>query len=400
MQPKNNFFIIKIDKLHGMMCFVLVLSFVLQGFLNHLEIFGQPIWILIIASFLPFLSRYTNFILNLNNPSLKYTYIYLLILCSSLALVNLFNNSQDIRRVLSLLAGIAVATIIFYGFKKNITSFIKLIIFVFIIQSVFSIMQFFFDFQFFDGFQRGIEECSILMSDCIRIASDKGSSGTFGYPVPYGYFIATFVPILYPYVLQAFQNPSSRSINFKFLILLIIFGCLLSMQRGAILTSLTSIVFMNIFLVKQRFNMIVLPLIILIPFVIFQFIGTDKVFFSWDLLIDRLNDQFYWFETGEFSSHMYMLNLFSKFGSLGIFFIIVFYLTSIRLLMKHRKFNNTTLPKGVIFGSILSIISYQLNALFHNNGHFMLDVVGFISIGYFFALTYFIFENKDAAYES
>ena len=64
------------------------------------------------------------------------------------------------------------------------------------------------------------------------------------------------------------------------------------------------------------------------------------------------------------------------------------------------KYNNTTLPKGVIFGSILSIISYQLNALFHNNGHFMLDVVGFISIGYFFALTYFIFENKDAVHES
>ena len=68
--------------------------------------------------------------------------------------------------------------------------------------------------------------------------------------------------------------------------------------------------------------------------------------------------------------------------------------------MKHRKFNNTTLPKGVIFGSILSIISYQLNALFHNNGHFMLDVVGFISLGYFFALTYFIFENKDDSFNS
>ena len=68
--------------------------------------------------------------------------------------------------------------------------------------------------------------------------------------------------------------------------------------------------------------------------------------------------------------------------------------------MNHLKYKNTTLPKGVIIGSILSIISYQFNALFHNNGHFMLDVVGFISIGYFFALTYFIFENKDDSYNS
>ena len=187
------------------MCFVLVLSLVLQGFLNHLEIFGQPIWIWIIASFLPFIRRYANFIFNLNNLSLKNVYIYLFILCFSLALINTY-NSQEIRRVLSLLAGVAVATIIFYGFRKNITSFIKLIIFVFIVQSVFSIMQFFFDLQFFDGFQRGIEECGVTIFDCTWIASDKGSSGTFGYPVPYGYFIATFVPILYPYILPAFHT--------------------------------------------------------------------------------------------------------------------------------------------------------------------------------------------------
>ena len=399
MQSKDNIFISRIDKLHSRMCFVLVFSLVLQGFFNHVQIFGQPIWIWIIASFSLFIRRYANFIFNLNNLSLKNVYIYLFILCFSLALINTY-NSQEIRRVLSLLSGIVVATIIFYGFRKNITSFIKLIIFVFIVQSVFSIMQFFFDLQFFDGFQRGIEECGVSIFDCTWIASDKGSSGTFGYPVPYGYFIATFVPILYPYILPAFQNPSSRSINFKFLILLIIFGCLLSMQRGAILTSLISIVLMNIFLLKPRFNMIILPLTILIPFVIFQFIGTDKVFFSWDLLTNRFNDQFYWFDTGEFSAHMYMLNLFSTYGLLGFSFIIIFYLILIKLLKKHLKYNNTTLPKGVIFGSILSIISYQLNALFHNNGHFMLDVVGFISIGYFFALTYFIFENKDAVHES
>ena len=399
MQLKDSLFIIRIDKLHGIMCFVLVLSLVLQGFLEQQKIFGQPIWMWIIALFLPFLFRYTNFILNLNNPSLKYMYIYLFILCSSLALFNLF-NLQDIRRALTLLAGLAVATIIFYGFRKNITSFIKLIIFLFIIQSVFSIIQFFFDLQFFDGFQRGIDECDITKFDCIRIVSDKGSSGTFGYPVPYGYFIATFIPILYPHILPVFQATSSKSIKSNFLMLLIIIGSLLSMQRGAILTSLTSVIFLNIFLLKPRFNLITLPLMTLIPFIIFKYISDDKILFSFNLLIDRWNDQLYWFATEEYSSHMYMLNLFSKFGSLGIFFIIGFYLTLIRLLMKHRKFNNTTLPKGVIFGSILSIISYQLNALFHNNGHFMLDVVGFISLGYFFALTYFIFENKDDSFNS
>ena len=165
MQPKDNFSISSSDKFHSRMCFVLVLSLVLQGFLNHLEIFGQPIWIWIIASFLPFIRRYANFIFSLNNLSLKNVYIYLFILCFSLALINTY-NSQEIRRVLSLLAGVAVATIIFYGFRKNITSFIKLIIFVFIIQSVFSIMQFFFDLQFFDGFQRGIKEGSSQTVGC------------------------------------------------------------------------------------------------------------------------------------------------------------------------------------------------------------------------------------------
>jgi len=261
-------------------------------------------------------------------------------------------------------------------------------------------MQFYFDLEFFDGFLRGLQDCGVTIFDCTWIASDKGSSGTFGYPVPFGYLIATFVPIVYPYILPVFQKPSSKSIIFIILILLSIFGCLLSMQRGAIITSLGSILLMNIFILKRRFNLIALPLTILIPIIIFQFITPDKLFFSLDLLTDRLNNQFYWFTTGEFGTHMYVLNLFSYYGLLGIFFIYIFYTILIRLLTKHQKYVNSTLPKGVIIGSILSIISYQVNGLFHNNGHFALDVIGFISIGYFFALTYFIFENKDVSHNS
>ncbi|MDC1279831.1 hypothetical protein N8Z07_00805 [Pelagibacteraceae bacterium] len=399
MQPKDNFSITRVDILHGHMCYVLVFVLVLQGFLSHIEILGQPIWIWMIASFLPFIPRYAQLIFNLKNLRLKGVYLYLFTLCFFLALVNLY-NSQDIRRVFSVLSGVAVATIIFYEFRKNITPFIKLIIFVFIIQSLFSIMQFYFDLEFFDGFQRGKEECGITIYDCTWIVADSGSSGTFGYPVPFGYLITTFVPIVYPYILPAFQKPNSRNINFIFLILFSIFGLILSMQRGAILFSIISIILMNIFILKRSFNMIALPLTILIPSIFFKFISPDKVFFSLDLLIDRFEQQLYWFNTGEFSAHMYLLNIFSRFGLIGIFFIIIFYLILIKLLKNHLKYRNTTLPKGVIIGSILSIISYQFNALFHNNGHFMLDVVGFISIGYFFALTYFIFENKDDSYNS
>ena len=397
MQLKDSFFITRTDNLHSRMCFVLVFSLVLQGFLNHIQFLGQPIWIWVIASFLPFVNRYAKLVFNLNNLSLKQVYFYLFILCFSLALVNF--SSMSTRRALSLVSGIAVATIIFYEFRKNITPFIKLIIFVFIIQSVFSIMQFFFDLEFFDGFQRGMEQCGVTIYDCTWKVADKGSSGTFGYPVPYGYFIASFVPIVYPYILPIFQKPSSKSIGFMFLILLSTFGFILSMQRGAIITSLGSILLMNIFILKPRFNMIALPLTILIPIIIFQFIP-GKIFFSWDELTGRLDDQVYWFVSGEFSTHMYVLNLFSKFGLLGIFFIYIFYTILIRLLIKHQKYNNSTLPKGAIIGSLLSIISYQINALFHNNGHFMLDVIGFISIGYFFALIYFIFENKDVSHNS
>jgi hypothetical protein len=394
LQLKDNFSITRADILHGRMCYALVLALVLQGFLAHIEILGQPIWIWMIALFLPFVPRYAKLILNLNNLGLKRVFFYLFILCFSLTLVNLY-YSNDIRRVLSMLSGIAVATIIFYEFRNNITPFIKLIIFVFIIQSVFSIMQFYFNFEFFDGFQRGKENCGITIFDCTWMVADKGSSGTFGYPVPYGYFIATFVPIVYPYVLPIFQRPSSKNIKFIYVILLSIFGFILSMQRGAILLSIGSILLMNIFILKRRFNLIAVPLTILIPTIIFKFISSDKQFFGMSELSGRLGDQFYWYTSGEFSPHMYVLNLFSKYGFLGIFFIYIFYTILIRLLINHQKYNNSILPKGVISGSLLSILSYQVNGLFHNNGHFMLDVVGFISIGYFFALTYFIFENKN-----
>ena len=135
LQLKDNFFTIRARNLHSRMCYVLVLSLVLQGFLHHIQLLGQPIWLWLLGLFLPFVNRYAKLVFNLNNLSLKQVYFYLFILCFSLAVVNFslmdttsYATSYAFRRALLVLSGIAIATIIFYEFRDRITSFIKLII--------------------------------------------------------------------------------------------------------------------------------------------------------------------------------------------------------------------------------------------------------------------------------
>ena len=132
------------------------------------------------------------------------------------------------------------------------------------------------------------------------------------------------------------------------------------MQRGAILLSIGSILLMNIFILKRRFNLIAVPLTILIPTIIFKFISSDKQFFGMSELSGRLGDQFYWYTSGEFSPHMYALNLFSKYGFLGIFFIYIFYTILIRLLINHQKYNNSILPKHFIFKQFFINSNYNI----------------------------------------
>ena len=388
------------------MSYILVFSLVLQGFLLNYKILGVPVWSLVLLLFLPYVNRYSKYLLNLKNLSLKQVYNYFFILAVFLSVINLYTLS--FKRTGMVLAGMLITTIIFYGYRSRINSFIKLIIIVILVQSVFSIMQFHFDLEFFDGFKRKAWVCEDYSkgfeSSCRWSEWDKGSSGTFGFPVPYGYFMLTFFPIVYPFILSFLRR--KRPLNNVFIGLLSLvgfYGLILSMQRGAIITVVASIFVVNMFVLKRKSNLIMLSMMVLLPIIFFSSSYIDKELFTWDLLLERLVNQYTWITQGDVivsgnqnqkpSPHMYVYNMFTYYGLLGVFFILVFYAILLRVIIKHQKYSSGILPNGALIGCIMAVVSYLVNALFHNNGHFASDVVGFISIGYMFALVYFVSEK-------
>ncbi|MDA7437898.1 hypothetical protein N8773_00865 [Candidatus Pseudothioglobus singularis] len=389
LQLKTSFLsIFSMNKTHSLMSYMLVFSHVLQGFLLDNKIFGVPVWFLMSLLFLPFVYHYSKLLLNLRNVSLKIVYSYLFLLTILLSVLNLYSSS--FKKAATVWVGMLVATVIFYEYRNRINVFIKLIIVVILVQSVFSIMQFHFDFEFFEGFTRR--------------TGDRGSSGTFGFPVPYGYFMLTFFPIVYPFILSFFKK--TRPLNNIFIVFLSLLGCyglLLSFQRGVIILTVASIIVINMFILKRSLNLIILLLMALLVFVFFQLYDPAKDLLSWDIIATRVINQYTWITQNDSSNspHVYIYNLFLYYGFIGLFLILVFYTILLGVILKHHKYSSKNLPNGALIGSIMSIVSYHANALFHNNGHFAYDVVGFISIGYVFALIYFISEkHHHSSYHS
>lgn len=379
LQLKTSFLsLISMHKIHSFMSYILVFSLVMQGFLLNNKIYGVPVWFLMSLLFLPFAYHYSKLLLNLRNVSLKRVYNYLFLLTVFLSALNLYSSS--FKRAATVWIGMLIATIIFYEYRNRINVFIKLIIVVILVQSLFAIVQFHFDLEFFEGFTRQ--------------TGDRGSSGTFGFPVPYGYFMVTFFPIVYPFILSFFKDKRPlNNISIVFLTLVGCYGLLLSSQRGAIIMTIASIFVVNLFVLKRSLNLFIIMLMIFMSIIFFHF-DPSKDLLSWDILVQRLVNQYNWITQSEIGSpHMYIYNLFIYYGFIGVFFILVFYTILLAVILKHQKYSSEVLPNGALIGSIMSIVSYQANAFFHNNGHFAYDVVGFISIGYMFALIYFVSEK-------
>jgi len=381
LQLKTSFLsLISMNKIHSWMSYILVFSLVMQGFLLDNKIYGVPVWFLMSLLFLPFVYHYSKLFLSLRNVSLKRIYNYLFLLTIFLSALNVYSSS--FKKAATVWVGMLIATIIFYEYRNRINVFIKLIIVVILVQSVFAIVQFHFDFEFFEGFTRR--------------TGDRGSSGTFGFPVPYGYFMVTFFPIVYPFILSFFRKKRPlNNISIVFLSLVGCYGFLLSFQRGAIIMMVASIFVVNMFVLKRSVNLIILLLMALLIFVFFQLYDPAKDLFSWDIVVQRLINQYTWITQidSPMSPHVYLYNLFLYYGFIGVFFILVFYTIFLGVILKHQKYSSEILPNGALIGSIMSVVAYQANALFHNNGHFAYDVVGFISIGYVFALIYFVSEK-------
>jgi len=244
----------------------------------------------------------------------------------------------------------------------------------------------------------------------IEINWDSGSSGTFGYPVPFGYFMATFIPIVLPYLISLYKR---NFFIYKIFILISImfcyYGLLVSMQRAAIIVATVSIIFLCLrnlnfkksFLISISF----LLLIILSP----EYLSFDKEIFSISDIIERISKQYSWMMREDWtigviskqsvSPHLYFYNLFYDYGSIITLIILIFYIRLVSMLFIFKNYKCNYLPKDAYIGAILSVISYQVVALFHNNGHFMLDIVGYIGLGYIFLICMisaksFSLENK------
>ena len=388
--------------MHSLMSSILVISLTFQGLLIDFRIFGLPIWSLMLFLFLPYINLYVKSSLNLTNLSLRQVYYYFFILAFFICLSNLYLSA--FHRAGLVLAGMIVTTIIFYEYRNHIKRFIKLIIIVILVQSLFSIFQFHSDLEFFEEFKRQAWVCdryqggAIIDGSCSWKTWDKGSSGTFAFPVPYGYFMLTFLPIVYPFILSFFRRKRYlNNILIGFLSLAGFYALVLSMQRGAIITTVVSIIIINFFSLKLRTNFIILLIIAFLPIIFFEYFSVAKELFTWDMLQERLTNQFKSIaqvkDQNMPGSHMYSYNIYKYYGFLGFFSILVFYAILLRVIVKHQKYSSGILPNGTLIGASMSLISYQINALFHNNGHFAADVVGFISIGYMFSLVYFISEK-------
>jgi hypothetical protein len=387
-------------KIHSYLVYCLVGALVSQGFLLNTRILGIPIWVMTVLLFIPFINNYAKLTLNLRNLNLKQTYYYLFTLTIVLSMINLYTESY--KRVLIIILGTFIATILFYEYRNNINKFIKLIIILILLESIFSIFQFHSDIVFFEEFKRK----ALIFDNGSWVLKiwDVGSSGLFGYPVPYGYFMGTFIPIVYPFVVSFFGRSVLKNVYIALLSLIGFYGFLLSMQRAALIASIVSIFVINIFILRRDLNLIIMTIMIFLIIAFFAFFGSGKELLSLDLTIDRLSNQHNWIINSDTpvygngnqkaSPHMYIYNTFSYYGFFGVVLILLFYITLLRTLIKHNKYCNMVVPNGAMVGLIMSIISYGLISLFHNNGHFAYDVVGFISFGYVFSMVYFVSRKK------
>ena len=398
-------------KYHQFITLGLIVTLIFQGLLLSLKSYGIPVWGFFLFLFVPFYFHYLKFILNINNVIIRRNYFFVLALVVITTIINLYVvplNAYSAPQITVIPCGLLVLSVIFYDFRYRPYRFILIFCILILIVSIVSVIQFHFDFDFFEDYRRKTTE--IFFDGRFAVGPlerangtltetnwDAGSSGTFGFPVPFGYFIATFIPIVFPFIISFYKT---KKFWYKtvliFLVIFCYYGLILSEQRAAIITSTTSIGILLIYLLGYKKSMFLIFVITPAFFFSPLFPSLDKELLSISDIIERVVDQYYWLSyDGEYlasigrssqSPHLYFFNLYSSYGLIVTLFILLFYGRLISMLFKFSKYRYPYLPIGTFMGAILSVISYNIVALFHNNGHFQLDIVGFISLGYIFLI--------------
>jgi hypothetical protein len=260
---KLSFSSINTMKIHNIITFMLFVAISFQGFLVKFRFADQPLWSLILILTVPFIPNYIKLFIRLPFK-IKVIYFCFLLTATTVSCIAIFINGEiyNYDRLLIPCIGIYISYIIFFNFRENISLFIKQAAFLIGVMAVFSLMQFYFDYNFFEFFTRKHESYS-ESGELIVINRDMGSSGGFGFPVPYGYFLAFYLPIIYAYFLKSFSRHDSlvKKTIYCFVPIFLYISLLFSMQRAAILTVLVSILMISFIALKFKKALIIFILL-------------------------------------------------------------------------------------------------------------------------------------------
>ena len=195
---------------HTVIVYLLITLLVFQGVLKDIRIYGLPLWI---CFFIPFVFYFDKYLREIKSSSvfIKGIYLYLITIIIyfsvSMFMSNVFGE-DTVRRFFILVLGSFLLLSIFYEFKNNLDKFIWLISLLVLICAIYSIFQFHFDITFFEYFRRHYSY--ELNGVSITREWDVGASGTFSYPVPYGYFMASVYPLIYVHLIKIWRHQLSQ----------------------------------------------------------------------------------------------------------------------------------------------------------------------------------------------
>ena len=477
-------------RFHHVITFMLLTALSFQGLLVSLRIFEQPLWFFCLLFFIPFVPNYIKFFIRLPLQIIV-IYFCLILTAALISFIAIYINGgiNNYNRLIVPVIGIGVSFIFFYNYSENINLLIKQIIILLTIMGFISVIQYYFSFDAFEFYIRKHESLSAT-GELIIQNRDKGSTGGFGFPTSYGYFLTFFYPIIYAYCLFSFPKNGSiiKKTLYIFPPILIYLSLLLSMQRAAILTVIVSMILISFAAFKFKKALIIFIILPLSTQIVFQAMqghyerilnvdniihtqlnydsgGMDeryrggKVLFditavnerlwiinSWykaykvskvinsnkiqsndnlitqsnDNLITQSNDRNKTPNTYQIrrilikeikskptvesalkvnaippTPHSYYLNIDMNYGRIALISVFLCYFSMVasvaRIFLLDHKL------KYISLAYMMAIINYLAVTLVHNNGHFLLDLVGWIGIG---SLIGFIHHNTGNAKEN
>jgi hypothetical protein len=474
------FFSTRALRFHHVITFMLLIALSFQGLLVSLRVFDQPLWLFCLLFFIPFAPNYIKFFIRLPLQIIA-IYFCLILTGALISFIAIYINGgiANYNRLIVPFVGIGVSFIFFYNYSENINLLIKQIIILLTIMGFISVIQYYFNFDAFEFYTRKHESLNAA-GELIIQNRDRGSTGGFGFPTSYGYFLTFFYPIIYAYCLFSFPKNGSiiKKTLYIFPPILIYLSLLLSMQRAAILAVIVSMIFISFAAFKFKKALIIFIILPLSTQIVFQAMqghyerilnvdniihtqlnydsgGMDeryrggKVLFDITAVNERLWIIYSWYKAYKVSkvinsnkiqnnditqsnfknktpntyelrrilikeikskpsvesalkvkiipptAHSYYLNIDMNYGRIALISVFLCYFSMVasvaRIFLLDHKL------KYISLAYMMAIINYLAVTLVHNNGHFLLDLVGWIGIG---SLIGFIHHNTGNAKEN